>query len=373
MSIPNHHENTHYSQMGKRKHTHMNYKKYVQKKLFIFCVLIAILVGTSLIGLSVGGSSYSVWKSWEALKAGLWVTDASKMDIEQQIIWNLRVPRILMAIVGGCGLAFAGLIMQTILRNPLASPYTLGISAAASFGAAVAIVLKTGISAFIGFQLNFDYLIMANAFLFAFLCTFIIYVLSKAQTASPETIVLLGVAMMFIFSAATSFLQYIGDPEELAALVYWMFGSLSKASWSKLQVTSVVVLVAIVVTYRRSWDFNSLMLGDEASQSMGINVERLRLSGLALASLTTAVIISFLGPIGFVGLVAPHLGRIVVGGDHRFLIPVTCLFGAILLMLADAIARTILAPVVIPVGIVTSFVGVPLLIYLMMRRRKEYW
>lgn len=278
-----------------------------------------------------------------------------------------------MAIVGGIGLAFAGLIMQTILRNPLASPYTLGVSAAASFGAAVAIVLISGITAIVGLTLNFDYLIIANAFIFAFLCTLIIYALSKIQTSSPETIVLLGVAMMFMFSAATSLLQYIGDSDELAALVYWMFGSLAKATWGKLQIMSIVVLITLIFSYRKSWDFNSLLLGDESAKSTGIDVERLRLTGLILASLTTAVIISMVGPIGFIGLVAPNLGRILIGGDHRFLFPAACLIGAILLLLADAIARTVLAPEVIPVGIITSFVGVPLLIYLMMRRRKEHW
>jgi iron complex transport system permease protein len=159
----------------------------------------------------------------------------------------------------------------------------------------------------------------------------------------------------------------------LAVLVYWMFGSLSKASWSKLQATTVAVLAAALIAYRWSWDFNSLMLGDESARSTGINVERLRLLSLGISSFTTAVIVSLLGPIGFIGLVAPHLGRILVGGDHRFLLPVACLLGAILLVMADALARTILAPVVIPVGIITSFVGVPLLIYLIMRRKTEHW
>lgn len=373
MATTDPHDNSYLSQKENNRQILKDYRKHIKKKLLLLFALLVVLFGVGLVGLSVGGSSYNIQESWEALWAGMWSTGLVELDTSQQVIWDLRVPRVLMAIVGGAGLAFAGLIMQTILRNPLASPYTLGISAAASFGAAVAIVLKTGIISFIGIQMNFDYLIIANSFLFSFLCTVIIYTLSKAQKVSPETLVLLGVAMMFLFSAATSLLQYIGDPEELAALVYWMFGSLSKASWSTFQITFIVVLITILVAYRWSWDLNSLMLGDESAKSTGIDVDRLRISSLALASMTTAVIISLLGPIGFIGLVAPHLGRIIIGGDHRFLILVASLLGAILLVLADSIARTILAPVVIPVGIITSFVGVPLLIYLMIRRRKEHW
>lgn len=349
------------------------YQGYIRKKLLVIVVLIAVMIGTGLVGLSIGGSSYSIGQSWEAIWTGLWLAGSGDMDTAQQIVWSLRVPRVLTAVICGFGLAFAGLIMQTILRNPLASPFTLGVSAAASFGAAVAIVLKSGITALIGLTLHYDWLVIANAFIFAFLCTLFIYALSKLQNTTPETIVLLGVAMMFMFSAATSFLQYLGDPDELAELVYWMFGSLSKATWGKLQIMLITVLVTLFVTYRKSWDFNALLLGDESAKSTGIDAEKLRLTGLILASLTTAVIISMVGPIGFIGLVAPHLGRILIGGDHRFLIPASCLIGATLLLAADAAARTILAPVVIPVGIITSFVGVPLLIYLMMRRRKEHW
>lgn len=349
-----------------------HYAKHVRQKMLLLVMLLAVLFVAGLLGLSVGGSSYSIRDSWNALWSGL-STRGPQHGIAEQILWQLRVPRVLMAMVSGAGLAFAGVLMQTILRNPLASPYTLGISSAASFGAALAIVLQTSVVSFIGLTLPYDYLIIGNAFLFAFLCTFLIYVLSRTQTVTPETIVLLGVAMMFLFSAATSFLQYIGDPEELAALVYWMFGSLSKATWGKLQITAVVALLVVLAAYRKAWDFNSLMLGDESARSTGIDVEKLRLIGLGLTSLATAVIISLLGPIGFIGLVAPHLGRMLVGGDHRFLIPVACVLGAILLVFSDIVARTALAPVVIPVGIITSFVGVPLLLYLMMRRRKEHW
>lgn len=356
-----------YSQSALRQ----NYRRVVKHKLMLgFCLILALLAAVA-IGISIGGSSFSMRDSWEALWSKWWAP--KEVNLQQKIIWELRVPRVLMAVVSGAGLAFSGVIMQTILKNPLASPFTLGISSAASFGAALGIIAKSSILPFLHFGSSYDMLVVGNSFLFALISMTAIYALSRLQGVTPETIVLLGVALMFLFSAATSFLQYIGDPEELAELVYWMFGSLSKATWSKLQITSVVVLVTMLIIYRKSWDFNTLMLGDETAKSTGIHVERLRMLGLMLASLTTAIVISFLGPIGFIGLVAPHLARMMVGGDHRFLIPFSCLLGAIILVAADALARTIIAPVVIPVGIVTSFVGVPLLIYLMFRRRREHW
>ena len=342
-----------------------------QKVLWIIGLL--ILLGVLLIvGLSVGGASFDVRESWRALLSGI-TLKSDQMDINQKIIWTLRVPRVLMAIIGGIGLAVAGLVMQTILRNPLASPYTLGISSAASFGAAMSIVLGISTSTFFAGLIPANYIIASNSFLSATICTLVIYGLSRTQRVTAETVVLFGVATNFLFSAATSFLQYVASEEKLAELVYWMFGSLSKATWSKVQLSSVVVAFTLVMIYIKAWDFNALLLGDETAGSLGLNVERLRVYGLLLSSLSTSVIVSLLGPIGFIGLVAPHIARILIGSDHRYLIPITALLGACLLVLADVLSCVILAPVILPVGIVTSFVGVPLLIYLVTRRRAEHW
>jgi iron complex transport system permease protein len=348
------------------------YQKQIVQKLFIIIILAGLLLSLSLHGLSVGGASYTIAESWKAIISGMGKS-LNEMELSHQILWQLRIPRVLMAIVCGIGLAAAGLMMQTILRNPLASPYTLGISSAASFGAALAIVMRTGVTSLLPVVVSYDYLISANAFFFTFLATFAIYLLARSQKITVETVVLFGVAVSYVFSAASSFLQYIGNSDELAALAYWMFGSLGKANWNKLAICTMVVIFVITIAYSRAWDFNSLLLGDESAQSVGINVENLRVMGLLLASLTTAVIVSMLGPIGFIGLVAPHLGRILVGGDHRYLMPISFLVGAILLVSADTLARTVISPVVIPVGIVTSVIGVPLLIYLIMKRRKEHW
>ena len=349
-----------------------DYQKYSRRKLLLILLMLIVFAGLFVTGLSFGGASYSIGESWGALTSG--ITNKDPANVRQSIIWTLRVPRVLMGAVCGCGLGVAGLIMQTILRNPLASPYTLGISAAASFGASLSIVSRTSILLmFIPAAINYDVMIISNSFFFTTLCTFLIYFLSRLRKVTAETILLFGVAMMYVFEAATSFMQFLGNPEELAELVYWMFGSMSKASWSKFYITLIAIVICLLIAYRNAWNFNSLMMGDESAQSSGVHVERLRIIGLLISSFITSVVVSLLGPIGFIGLVAPHIGRMLVGSDHRFLIPVTCLAGSILLIFADTLSNILLAPVILPVGITTSFVGVPLLIYLIMKRRKEHW
>ncbi|MDR0568737.1 MAG: iron ABC transporter permease [Spirochaetaceae bacterium] len=349
------------------------YQAHIRWKFLLILLMFGLLCVLCVAGLSVGGASYSFAESWEALLAGH-PQRGVDAPVRHRIIWTLRAPRVLMGAVSGVGLAVSGLMMQTILRNPLASPYTLGISAAASFGAALGIISKFSVLVFLfPVDLRQDLIIITNSFIFTVLCTFLIYFLSKLNRITAETVALFGVAMMYVFEAATSFMQYIGNPEELAELVYWIFGSMSKASWIKLRITAVCVGICVAAAYRQAWNFNALMLGDESAQSIGVGVERLRIFGLLLSSLMTAVIVSLLGPIGFIGLVAPHIGRMVAGGDHRFLIPVTCIAGGILLVFADILSSVILAPAILPIGIMTSFVGVPLLIYLIAKRKKEHW
>lgn len=350
-----------------------NYEISLHRKIIIIVMLCIAVFALFLLGISIGGATFSIRESWGALLSGIF-SNKEELDVAGQIMWKLRLPRVLMAIVSGAGLAAAGLVMQTILKNPLAAPYTLGISSAASFGAAISIVSGIGLNTLLpSVKLPEGYNVILNAFICAFICTFAIYALSRTQRVTAETIVLFGVAMNFLFSAGTSFMQYLGTQEELAELVYWMFGSLSKTTWNKFWLVLVCTIVSVLLIYRKSWDFNALLLGDETAGSLGLNVERLRIFGLIISSFATAIIVSLLGPIGFIGLVAPHLGRMMVGTDHRFLIPVSCLLGSCLLLAADILANVILSPRVIPVGIVTSFVGVPLLVYLITRRKAEYW
>jgi len=333
------------------------YKGLSARKLSFMLLLLAVLYGVALIALSQGASSVGFKDSFAALFKDSGVAHA--------IIWKLRLPRIVMAILVGCGLAIAGTVFQAILRNPLASPYTLGIGSSAGFGAVMAIVFGAGF--------HKEYLIAGNAFFFALLSSILILGVARLKRSTPETMILAGIAIMFLFSSLSSLFQYMGTMEEVHEIVFWFFGSLSKVGWKEISIATVMILLPCPVLLKWSWDFNLLAAGDESAKALGVNVTRVRMLGIVLASLITAGTICFTGVIGFIGLVSPHITRMVIGGDHRFLVPASALVGAVLVLTADTLGRTLWAPQVIPIGIVTSFIGVPFFFYLLMKRTREYW
>jgi len=333
------------------------YQGLTGRKISFMILLALVLFGVVIIALSQGPSSVGFKESFAAL--------FQDSGLAHAIIWKLRLPRIVMAIIVGCGLALAGTVFQAILRNPLASPYTLGIGWSAGFGAVMAIVFGAG--------LYNEYLIAGNAFFFALLSSFLILGIAKLKRATPETMILAGIAIMFLFSSLSSLFQYMGTMEEVHEIVFWFFGSLSKVGWKEISMASIMILIPIPVLLKWSWDFNLLAAGDESAKALGVNVEAIRMLGVVLASLVTAGAICFTGVIGFVGLVSPHITRMVIGGDHRFLLPASALVGAVLVLTADILGRALWAPQVIPIGIVTSFVGVPFFFYLLMKRTREYW
>ena len=292
------------------------------------------------------------------------------------IIWQIRLPQALAAVVAGAGLSVAGAAMQNVLRNPLGSPFTLGISQAAAFGAAFAIVfLGVGGTARgddYTVLINNPYVITTSAFLWSLVSTAVILALVRYKRATPETMILTGVAMGSLFTASLSLVQYFARDVEVAAIVFWTFGDVARATWSDLAVMTAATVLGSVYFVKNSWNYNALNSGDETAESLGVNVARLRVGGMLVASLVTAFIISFVGIIGFVGLVVPHIVRKAIGGDERFLMPVSCVVGAALLLASDTVARLVIAPVVLPVGILTSFVGAPMFIYLVVRGR-DYW
>lgn len=361
---------------AKVTHAIGRYRQSNLRKSIVLAAIFLLLLLAMMLAIGLGTAGEGLMANWRAffsaLSHRLHGEEWQALGSTEQIIWELRFPRVLTAVTAGVGLAVAGLMMQAILRNPLGSPFTLGIASAASFGAALVIILQGNILAFLAVGIASDISIIINAFIFALGAMSAIYGLSYFKRAAPETIILLGIAMMFLFDAATALVQYLGRPEEVAQLAYWLFGSLTKASWEKFAVMSVFVIATIAISYRWVWDFNAIMIDDETAASVGTNVRRLRLSSLILASLMTAVIVSMLGPIAFVGLVAPHIARLMIGSDHRFLFPGAGLLGAIMLTVADVVSRTIQDPIVIPVGILTSFIGVPVLLYLIMRGKKSH-
>ncbi|MHB8117972.1 MAG: FecCD family ABC transporter permease [Methanothrix sp.] len=336
------------------------------KKVLFFLILILGIISLASIAVTLGSADLSVKDVYVAILARFFPDYFDTTWFANNIVWGLRLDRILMGIVAGMGLSVAGAAMQGILKNPLASEFTLGVSSAAGFGAALAIVLGAGFA-------GGEYLIIGNAFIFTLLASFTVYGLAKYKGITPETLILAGIAIMYLFSAMTSFLQYIGHAEQMQEVVFWMMGSLDRSSWDKVGIITAILAVCFPYLIIKSWDINAMGAGDETAKSLGVNVERTRVIGMMLVSLITASIICFTGTIGFVGLVAPHITRMAIGGDHRFLLPTSALVGALLLLGADTLARTILAPVILPVGIMTSFLGVPFFVYLFMQRRKEFW
>lgn len=289
-------------------------------------------------------------------------------DFTYGVVWHLRLPRLLLGVVAGAGLAVSGCVMQGITRNPLVSPFTIGISSAAAFGASLAIFLGPGLAS--GGQL----FVVANAFLFALVCAFSVFGLANLRGSSPETLVLAGIAISYLFSALAAVLQFFASEEKLMAMVHWSFGSLTNSDWDSIAIISCTMLFTFPVLMRYSWDLNTIMLVDDGTaKSLGIHASRVRTTLLIISSLITATIISFTGIIGFVGLVAPHVTRFILGGDHRFLLPGTCITGSILVIMADITGRCLIPPIVFPLGVVISFVGVPMFVYLLITEKEEFW
>lgn len=299
------------------------------------------------------------------LPGGHFMGAAALNQTELTVLMQLRLPRITMALVSGIGLSISGLVMQAITGNKMASPFTTGLSNAAAFGASLAIIF--GFMPFGSNQVG----TVVMAFVFAFICAAMVYGIASAKGMGKTTIILIGIALNYFFSALNASMQYVANEQQLSAIVHWTFGSLSEITWEQIIVVSVILLLIFPFIVRFAWHYNLLSTGDESAVALGVNVMRLRLfSGIAVTLISSAIV-SFTGVIGFVGLVAPHIARLLIGGDYRALIPLTALSGAILLIAADTVGRVVVSPVIIPVGIVVSFIGVPVFIYLIVKEQKE--
>lgn len=326
------------------------------------CVVIMIFVAGTAI--TIGNFSIGILESYEVIWNHI---TGNKIDEQLDfIVIDLRLPRIVTGIVAGAGLAVAGVAMQSILKNPLADPYTTGVSSGAGFGATLAITL--GVSFSTG-----QYAIVINAFLFALVPAFVIMSVAKMKNASPTVMIMAGVAIMYIFNAMTTVLKLWAKPDDLAGVYKWQVGTLASTSWSDIALIAVVVIIGIIAIQYLSRKLNVLATGDENAKALGINVDNLRIICMLLVACVSATVVSFTGLIGFVGLVAPHVVRLFIGADNRYLVPASCLFGAALMISADLIGRTILAPTVLQVGVITSFLGGPLFLWLIIRRKEDIW
>lgn len=346
-----------------RKDSRSDYRRLLLMKVtFILACMLAILF---LAGVSamVGAYNIGFLDVYHIIWDGLFV---SPDGLDAIVVWNIRMPRILMAILAGAGLGTAGALMQGILKNPLGDPFILGVSSGASFGAALALIL--------GVSLAGGYLMLiGNAFIFALIPTAVIVLLTLYRKATPETLILSGVTMMYLFSAGTTIMMFLGSHDAMKDAYFWMVGSLDAVSWNSILPVFAVLIVCIVPIMWKSKDMNVMAGGDEVARSLGIKVEQTRVALICLSSLIAATVVAFTGPIGFIGLVSPNICRIVIGGDNRFLIPASASAGAALLLAADIVSRLLIYPAILQVGLITNLIGAPLFIYLIIKKRKEYW
>ncbi len=334
------------------------YRRNRIRSLIFLWSLAAVLVAAVLLSLRAGSYETPIGQ----LILGIFGKAADKkINI---VVQNHRLPRICTAVLAGGGLGLTGCVLQAVLRNPLASASTLGVSQGASLGAAFAIVvLGLGSSSSLGIPLC--------AFLGSMAVALIILALSRFRQISPEGIVLAGVAISSMFTGATTLMQYFADEVELSTLVFWTFGDLGGTDWTELGSMAVVVAVLMIYCILHRWDYNALLSGEETAISLGIRVKQLTLTNLLLCCFTCSLVVSNVGLISFIGLVAPHIVRMAVGNNHVYLIPGSILGGAALLLLGDLFARTVISPVILPIGAITSFLGGPLFLYLLFKGGKR--
>lgn len=341
-----------------------DYRRYVARKwvFMAICVVVTVLV----MGLAVTYGTYNIGflESYQIIWDHL--TGNIVNTTKDHIIVNLRMPRIVVGIVAGAGLAVAGAVMQSTLMNPLADSYTTGVSSGASFGATIAMTM--GMTAASG-----SHAIVVNAFLFALIPTAMIIATSKMKNASPTTMIMAGIAIMYIFNAFTTVLMLWADESTLAEIYQWQVGTLAGTSWDEVPIMIVVVLIGIIAVQLLSRKLNVLATGDETARALGVDASTMRILLLTIVALIAAAVVSFTGLIGFVGLVTPHIVRIFIGADNRYLIPASALAGSALLVTADLLGRAILSPVVLQVGVVMAFIGGPMFLWLLMRKDSKVW
>jgi iron complex transport system permease protein len=326
------------------------YLKSIRQKTLLLMLLSGAVVALGIYAVTQGAYDLTVSQVLGVLSG----SGGSAADV---VVWNIRLPRIVAAVVCGWGLSLAGLSIQSLLKNPLASPSTLGISQGAAFGAAFSVVvlgaevLSVTIAAFAG----------------AMGATAVILILGRLKRLTPEAVILAGVALSSLFASATILVQYVATETQLAVVVFWTFGDVARSSWREIMLTAAAVAPVSVFFLLRRWDLNALDSGAETAKALGVNVEGLRLQGMAAAALMAALVTAFHGVIAFVGLVAPHMARRLVGADHRLLIPFSAVLGALLILAADTAGRILVGSGSLPVGVITAFMGAPMFLYLLIR------
>lgn len=326
-----------------------------------WCIVMALALLALAAGLTDLFSGPAALQPGQILQ-GLWNPESLSGPM-QVVLWQVRLPVALMALLVGAALALAGAEMQTIMNNPLAEPFTLGVSSSAALGAALAIVLDWGV---IGGSA--DWMVPTNAFVFALGSLMLMQLLAQWRGAQAQTLVLFGIAIGFAAHALLSLLQFIASEDALQQLVFWSMGSLGRADWHSVAILSGIIALTLPFSWRTAGQLTALRLGEDRARSFGVNVPALRRWALVRISLLAATAVAFAGTIGFVGLVAPHVARMIVGDGHRHLLPASVLVGAALLAFASVASKSLVPGITLPIGIVTALVGLPVFMGLMIRR-----
>lgn len=346
-----------------------DYNRYLNKKRLFLIALAAAVAVAAVLSIASGSSGLGVGEVLTTLFGG--GTAKTKA-----IVWNVRLPRVATAMAVGSALALAGCVMQCVLQNPLASASTLGVSQGASFGATVAIVgFHAGVqhvnaTASGVINITNPYLVTAFAFAGGIATVLVILALSRVKTVTPTSMVLAGVALSSLFMGGTALTQYFADDVAIASVVFWTFGDLGRASYTEVLLVAAILAAAFVYFMAHSWSYNALLSGGPTAKSLGVEVDRLVVASLCISALLAATAVSFVGIINFIGLVAPHMVRKLVGTDFRYLLPGSALAGAVVLLASDFLGRMAAAPLVLPIGAITSFLGAPLFLYLIYKGAK---
>ncbi|CAJ37706.1 FecCD family ABC transporter permease [Methanocella arvoryzae] len=361
------------------------YRKSYMRRVSLLIIVFGLLVGASLVAASVGTAKItipdvflSIMHAAAEKTAGIPVLGSvfalfgpPENGIAQVIVVNMRLPRILLAMLAGISLAVAGTVMQGTLRNPLVSPFTLGLASAASFGAAITIVTGAGILGLI-IPGGSYYDVIVNAFLFGLTSMILIYGIARMRGTSQATLILSGVVIGYIFQAGVLILKYWSNNDRLKDLEIWLMGGMWGANWDAITILLPITAVCVILLCLKAWDLNALSAGDDIAKNLGIRVERLRIYCLLIATVAASSCLAFTGVIGFIGLMAPHICRMLIGNDHRYLIPCSALMGGLILLVSDTFARTILSPIEIPVGIIMYIAGGIFFMYLILRGKDNH-
>jgi iron complex transport system permease protein len=343
-----------------------SYRRTLRRRVLLLAALILLCAACFIAELAIGGGTLSLCSVLRGLLHPAQVDPTVRV-----ILWQLRLPVALTAVLAGAGLAIAGNLMQGALNNPLAEPFTLGLSSAAGFGAALVIVLEPWFSPALG-TLPQGLLVSASAFLFSVAVIAGLALFAQARQLRPETIVLLGIAVHFTFSSLLAFTQYLADADQLQTLVFWLLGSVQRASWTQVAICGALLACILPLLLVRAWALTAVGSFGAQASVLGLRVARVRLLMLLAAALLASAVTATVGIVGFVGLVAPHIARMLVGEDQRFALATSATCGGVMMLTAALASQTLVPGAVLPVGMLTALLGVPVFLWLILRQQATY-